>query len=67
MAVKSDISRATPEFSIPREILSFVGQVDTRIVDVTRDGMRFLAYRAGQGERNENLSLISEWPSLVKN
>ncbi len=67
MAVKADISKTTPEFSIPREILSFTGEVDTRTVDVSRDGMRFLVYRMGQGERNESLSLISEWPSLVRN
>jgi Tol biopolymer transport system component len=67
MAVKADISNATPEFSIPREILSFAGEADTRIVDVARDGMRFLAYRMGQGERNESLSLISNWPALGRN
>jgi hypothetical protein len=66
MAVRPDLSGATPAFSLRRIVVGISRNKERlSVYNATADGRRFLAYRAGEGSQNDNLSLISQWPGLT--
>lgn len=66
IVVRADLSGSVPQLS-PQERLFGVGsQSETTVLDVTRDGKRFLARKAPKLDGRNDLLLIVNWPELVR-
>ena len=65
MVVQVDLSGSSPRFSVPKPMFAIGGDTGLSVMDVTKDGKRFLASKMVNASVKNSLSLIVNWPALV--
>ncbi|MEX2089512.1 MAG: protein kinase, partial [Bacteroidota bacterium] len=65
MLVRVDLSGASPRFTVPKPMFNIGGDTGLSVMDVTKDGKRFLASKMANASVRNSLSLIVNWPAMV--
>ena len=65
VVVRADLSGSVPRLSPQKRLFSVGSQTGMAILDVTRDGQRFLARKAAKYGGRNDLLLIANWPELA--
>ena len=64
--VRADLSGSVPRLSPQKRVFSFRSQAGVTILDVTRDGKKFLARNPAKFGARNGFLLIANWPALVR-